>query len=63
MAEHVPSHAQMEEEQMAEPMNIPVVSTSQPTSKDNCNGLENNEIRISIVTKHLYLLNFIVFRR
>ena len=61
MEEHVPSHAQSEEEQMAEPMNSPVDSVSQPTGKDHCNDLENNEIRISIITKHLYLYNFLGF--
>ena len=55
MAEHVPTHAQMEDEQMAEPMNTPVVSVSYPTGKDHCNDLGNNEIRISIITKHLHL--------
>ena len=33
MGEHVLSHAQLEEEQMVEPMNTPVVSTSHPTGK------------------------------
>ena len=61
MAENVPSHTQMEEEQMAEPMNTPVVSASQPTSKYHCNDIGNNEIRISIITKHLYLYKCIGF--
>ena len=56
MGEHVPAHAQMEEEIMAEPMNTPVVSASHP-DKDHCNDLGYNEIRISIITKHLYLYN------
>ena len=42
MAEHVPTHAQMEEEQMEEPMNNLVVSSSQPIGKDHCNYLGNN---------------------
>ena len=44
MVEHVPVHvhAQLEEEQMAEPMNTPVVSASQPTSKYHCNDIGNN---------------------
>ena len=57
MAEHVPFHARMEEEQMAEPMNTPIVSASHPTGKDHCNDIGNNEIRISIITTHLYLYN------
>ena len=44
MVEHVPAHAQMEEEQMEEPMNTLVVSASHPTGKDHCNDLGNNEI-------------------
>ena len=63
MAEHVPAHAQIEEEQMEEPMNTPVVLASQPTSIDHCNDIGNNEIHISIITKHLYLYNFIGFCR
>ena len=63
MEEHVHAHAQMEEEQMAEPMNTPVVSTSQPTGKDHCNDIGNNEICISIITKHLYLYNCLRFCR
>ena len=57
MAEHVPSHAQMEEEQMEEPMKTLVVSASYPTSKYHCNDIGNNEIHISIITTHLYLYN------
>ena len=63
MAEHVPTHAQLEEEQMAEPMNTPFVSASHPTSKDHCNDIGNNEICISIITTHLYLYNCLVFCR
>ena len=63
MVEHVPTHAQMEEEQMGEPMNTPVVSASQSMGNDHCNDLENNEIHISIITKNLYLYNFIGFCR
>ena len=55
MGEHVPAHAQMEEEQLAKPMNTPVVLASQPIGKDHCNDLGNKEIRISIITKKLYL--------
>ena len=62
MAEHVPAHAQMElEVQMAEPMNTPIVSSSQLIGKYNCNDLGNNGICISIITKHLYLYNFLGF--
>ena len=43
MAEHVPAHAQMEEEKMAEPMNTLTVSASQPTCKNHCNDLGNND--------------------
>ena len=43
MAEHVPAHAQMEEEQMAEPMNTLTVSASQPTNKYHCNDIGNND--------------------
>ena len=63
MADHEPAHAQMEEEQMVEPMNTLTVSASQPTGKDNCNDIGNNEIHISVITKHLYLYNFIGFCR
>ena len=63
MAEHVPSHAQMEEEQMAEPMNTPVVSASHPTGKYHCNDIGNNEICISIIKTHLYLYNYLGFCR
>ena len=55
MEEHVPSHVQPREEQMAEPMNTLVDSASQPTGKDHCNQIENNEIRISLITLHLYI--------
>ena len=44
MAKHVSTHAQLEEEQMEKPMNTPIVSPSNPTSKDHCNDLRNNEI-------------------
>ena len=44
MAQHVPAHAQLKEEQMEKPMNTPLVSASHPTSKDHCNDLVNNEI-------------------
>ena len=63
MAEHVPAHAQLEEEQMTEPMNTLVVSPSQPIGKYHCNDIGNNEIRISIINTHLYLYNFIGFCR
>ena len=63
MEEHVPSHAQSEEEQMVEPTNSPVDSASQPTGKDHCNEIENNEKRISIITLHLYLYNCLRFCR
>ena len=43
MAENLPVHAQMEDEQMEEPMNSPVVSASQPTGKDHCNNLGNSD--------------------
>ena len=33
MVENVPAHAKLEDEQMAEPMNTPVVSPSQPIGK------------------------------
>ena len=39
MTQHVPAHAQLEEEQMTEPMNTPVVSASQPRGKDHCNDI------------------------
>ena len=55
MANHVPTHSQLEEEQMAEPINTPVVSVSHPTGKDHCNDIGNNEIHISIITTHLYI--------
>ena len=51
------------EEKMTKPMNTPVVSASQPTCKDHFNDIGNNEICISIITKHLYLYNFIGFCR
>ena len=63
MVEHVSSHAQPREEQMEEPMNTLVDSTSQPTGKDHCNEIENNEICISLITLHLYLYNCLVFFR
>ena len=44
MAEHVPTHAQMEEEEMAEPMNTLTVLASQPIVKDHCNDLGNNDV-------------------
>ena len=43
MVGHVLAHAQMEEKQMTEPMNTLIVSSSQPTSKDHCNDLGNND--------------------
>ena len=61
MAEHVPSHAQMEEEQMLEPNNTLVVSASQPTSKYHCNDLGNNEICISIKPNIYIYINLLVF--
>ena len=63
MAEHVSTHAKLEEEQMEEPMNTPVVSPSHPISKYCCNEIGNNEIHISIITTHLYLYNFLGFCR
>ena len=63
MVEHVSSHAQLEEEQMAEPMNTPIISGGQPTCKDHCNDIGNNEICISIITSHLYLYNCLGFCR
>ena len=42
MAEHVPAHAQMEEEQM-EPMNTLTISVIQPIGKYHCNDIENND--------------------
>ena len=63
MTEHVPSHAQLKEEQMAEPMNTPVESTSQSACKYHCNEIENNEKRISIITLHLYLYKCLGFCR
>ena len=63
MEENVLDHAQMEEEQMVEQFNTLVVSASHPTSKYHCNDIGNNEICISIITKHLYLYNFIGFCR
>ena len=55
MEEHVPAHALMEEEQMEEPMNTPVVSINHPTGKYHCNDIGNNEIQISIITTHFNL--------
>ena len=55
------AHAQMEEEQMAEPMNTLTISSSQPIGKDHCNDFGNNEIHVSIINKHLYLYKFIGF--
>ena len=55
MVEHIPTHAQLEEEQMVERMNTPVVSASHPTCKDHCNDIGNNELCISIISMHLYL--------
>ena len=43
MEEHVPAHAQMEEEQMAEPMNTLTVLASRPTGKDHCSDIGNND--------------------
>ena len=54
MAEHASAHAQLEDEQMTEPMNTPIVSPSRPTGKHHCNDIGNNEICISIITMHLY---------
>ena len=42
MAYHVPAHAQLEKEQMEEPMNTPVVSVSEPIGKYHCNDIGNN---------------------
>ena len=61
MEEHVPSHAQLGEEQMAEPMNTPVDSASQPVGKDHCNEIENNEKCIPITISHLYLYKCLGF--
>ena len=63
MEEHVLTYAQLEEEQMAEPMKTLVSSTSQPTRNDHCNDIGNNEIHISIITTHLYLYNCLSFCR
>ena len=57
MAEHVFAHAQLEEEQMEEPMSTLVVSASHRTTKYHYNDIENNEICISIITTYLYLYN------
>ena len=43
MEEHVLAHAQMEEEQMEEPMNTLTVSASQWIGKYDCNDLGNND--------------------
>ena len=43
MVEHVHAHAQLEEEQMEEPMNTPVVSINHPTGKYHCNDIGNND--------------------
>ena len=43
MEENVPSHAQMEAKQMEEPMNTLYSSASQPTGKDHCNDIGNND--------------------
>ena len=61
MEEHVTSHAQSGEEQMADPMNTPVDSASHPTGKYHCNEIENNEKCISIITFQLYLYNCLGF--
>ena len=63
MTELVPTHAQLEKEQMIEPMNTPVVSASQPIGKDHCNDIGNNETHITIITTHLYLYNCLGFCR
>ena len=63
MACHVPAHAQLEEEQMEKPMNTLVVSAIQPTGKNHCNDIVNNEIYISIITTQLYLYKCLGFRR
>ena len=42
MTKNVPIHAQMEEEQMVEPMNTSIVSASHPTCKYHCNDIGNN---------------------
>ena len=39
MAEYVPAHAQLEEEQMTEPMNTPFFLASQPTNKYHYNDI------------------------
>ena len=57
MVEHVLALTQLEEEQMVEPMNTPIVSASHPTYKYHCNDIGDNEIHISIITTHLYLYN------
>ena len=63
MEEHVTSHAQSGEEQMADPMNTPVDSASQQAGNDHCNEIENNEKHISIITLNLYLYNCLCFCR
>ena len=57
MVEHVPAHAQLEEEEMVGPMNTPFVSPSQPTNKYLCDDIGNKKICISIITMYLYLYN------
>ena len=56
MAEYVLAHARLEEEQMAEPMNTPIVSPSQPIGKHHCNDIGNNEMCISIITTQILYL-------
>ena len=56
MEEHVPSHTQLEEEQIVEPMNTPIVSSTHPIGKYHCNDIINNEMGISIITMHLLYL-------
>ena len=63
MVGHVPSHAQLEKEQMAEPMNTPVDLASQTPGNDHCNEIENNEKCISIINSHLYIYIVLFFCR
>jgi len=51
MEEHVSDDVILEEEQMEQPTNTPVDSLI-GTAKENCNDTRNNEILISIITKH-----------
>ena len=56
MAEHVLAHAQMEEEQMAEPMNTLTVSASQTTCKNHC---DCNAPVLTLVTLKRYMMDIL----